>query len=537
LQNRERNLIIKSMSQPLPNPYQHELPPEELVLGRPAAWALTVVFLALIAAPSFWQEFRELSRQQGWIPAVEFIRTVQGVDAPGQDIANRLRSYETSLEQHLEWAKPLRQWAQRQQTQWLAAGNHKAVLGKDGWMFYRPEIKALTGYGPLREEPKSVASDPNAATWQPPLEPILDFAAQLKSRGIELWLMPVPMKESIYPEMLGGKTNEPVVHPDQAALYGKFTANAVKIIELDQFLWKLKSKDSAEGPVYLRTDTHWAPRAMEGVVALLAGYLGKDPTLGSNSKRVLGTGDLMEKLDLGVEGATEEVQVLVPPPFTAKGTARITLLGDSFVNIYRDPGLGFGSGAGLAEQLMSAIGEPIEVIAINGGGATQVRQRLASKSPAELENTRIVIWVIAARDLFLGRAESQANQVIWENVKFPAKALMPNSLEQDFTQAEVTATVVEISPVGAGVNPQVTTYPNAIVAVKYRVDQVRSGSLSPREITVYQWLFKQRVWQPASKLKPGQQVPLKLLPWNEDREAYSSNQFDAFHDLERYWAE
>ncbi len=525
------------MSQPLPNPYEHELPPEALILGRPVAWALTVCFLALITVPSLWQDGREWSRDQGWIPAVEFVRTVRGVDAPGRAMADRLRTYEQSLEQHLEWARPLRQWAQRQQTKWLGAGNHKVALGSEGWMFYRPEIKALTGYGPLREEPQSVASDPSLRAWQPPLQPILDFAEQLQSRGIELWLVPVPMKESIYPELLGGQASGPVVHPDQAEFYGTLSANGLKIIELNQFLWDMKLQDSTQGPVYLRTDTHWAPRAMQGVAALLAEKLGQVQTPQALRKMVTGAGDLSEKLDLGVEGKPEEVSIQVPPRITSAAAARITLLGDSFVNIYRDPGLGFGEGAGFGEQLSSALGEPIEIIGINGGGASQVRQRFASKTPAELNRIRIVIWVLAARDLFLGRAESQANQVTWEEVKFPAKVLKPSELVGEFTEARVMATVVEISPIASDLNPQATTYPNAVVAVKYRVEQVLSGSLLPRDITVYQWLFKQRAWQPASKLKPGQQLSLKLLPWNEARDAFSANQFDEFHDLEPYWGE
>ena len=51
------------------------------------------------------------------------------------------------------------------------------------------------------------------------------------------------------------------------------------------------------------------------------------------------------------------------------------------------------------EQLMLRLGIGVEVIAINGGGATAVREALAQKRGG-LSHKNVVVWACSARDLF-----------------------------------------------------------------------------------------------------------------------------------------
>lgn len=83
----------------------------------------------------------------------------------------------------------------------------------------------------------------------------------------------------------------------------------------------------------------------------------------------------------------------------------ILLIGDSFTNIYAQPAMGWGDSAGLAEQLSFELGLPIDVIAINGGGALASRQALLAElaqNPDRLAHTRLVIWQFATRELSQG---------------------------------------------------------------------------------------------------------------------------------------
>ena len=101
--------------------------------------------------------------------------------------------------------------------------------------------------------------------------------------------------------------------------------------------------------------------------------------------------------------APESVEILQVlrggEPAVADDLAPILLLGDSFTNIYRRKEMEWGDGAGLGEQLMLRLNTGVQVIAINGGGATAVRETLAQK-PAALRHKKVVVWACSARDLF-----------------------------------------------------------------------------------------------------------------------------------------
>ena len=86
-------------------------------------------------------------------------------------------------------------------------------------------------------------------------------------------------------------------------------------------------------------------------------------------------------------------------------SAEILLLGDSFTNVYSMPELGWGEGAGLAEQLAANLGRPVDKIAVNAGGAYGARERLVGELAAgrdRLAGKKIVVWQFAQRELAVG---------------------------------------------------------------------------------------------------------------------------------------
>jgi alginate O-acetyltransferase complex protein AlgJ len=89
-------------------------------------------------------------------------------------------------------------------------------------------------------------------------------------------------------------------------------------------------------------------------------------------------------------------------PWRRDPDAEVLLLGDSFTNVYSDPALGWGRGAGLAEQLSFVLGRPIDKLALNAGGAHATREALAralGTGRARLEGKRLVIYQFATREL------------------------------------------------------------------------------------------------------------------------------------------
>ena len=81
------------------------------------------------------------------------------------------------------------------------------------------------------------------------------------------------------------------------------------------------------------------------------------------------------------------------------------MLGDSFSNIYSDPSLGWGVGAGLAEQLSFYLQSPVDKIALNAGGALAARRALRrhwASSSGRLDSKRVVVYQFAVRELKQG---------------------------------------------------------------------------------------------------------------------------------------
>jgi alginate O-acetyltransferase complex protein AlgJ len=129
-------------------------------------------------------------------------------------------------------------------------------------------------------------------------------------------------------------------------------------------------------------------------------------------------GDLLRILEIEPSSGlfkpeTVEIDQVLQGESLARGddSAPLLLLGDSFTNIYRLKEMEWGEGAGLGEQLSLRLGVGVQIIAINGGGATAVRENLAQR-PAAIGQKKVVVWACSARDLY-------DESIAWERVPPP----------------------------------------------------------------------------------------------------------------------
>jgi hypothetical protein len=137
------------------------------------------VFLAVIVAPGLIQTIFELR-------SGEELRVLDIFRAP--PTARNLHAYERTLEQTSLVVKRLQPWMQYLEWKYLGDAGEKAVLGRDGWLFYQPSVRYLI---------ERQTSDPESHA--DPLAAIRSFRDQLAARGIRLLVVPVPGKESVYP--------------------------------------------------------------------------------------------------------------------------------------------------------------------------------------------------------------------------------------------------------------------------------------------------------------------------------------------------
>jgi alginate O-acetyltransferase complex protein AlgJ len=381
--------------------------------------------------------------------------------------------------------------------------------GREGWLFYRPDVDYVAGPGFL--DPAELSHLPKSAN---PLPALIQFRDDLAARGIRLVLLPVPIKPVIDPEYLSHPIPRgPLQNPSFGNFLTQLQKNAIEFVDASQAM--LDSKQSSGRPQFLKTDSHWTPSAMECVARQIAQ---KIAVTGTSKKWTLGEpreirnhGDLVAMLRLSDPSALfplEEATIspVVGPDGTAwtpDPSAEILLLGDSFTNIYSLNDLGWGTGSGLAEHLSLALQKPLDRIAINAGGATTTRQTLA-RSPERLEGKKIVIYEFAMRDLAVGD---------WKVLPLPEAK--PVAEKPSPSRTGLVGTIKDIT---RAPKPGTVPYKDLIVCI--HLTDIEGGS--PAEALVFLHGMKSNIPTAACELNPGDKIHLQSVPWSTVEEKYGA---------------
>ncbi len=422
---------------------------------RKSELILLICFLAVIAGVPVTQTCIELARHER-VQATDVFRY--------EPTAKNLREFEHTLEEKSWFQQHLRPVLQRFLFVTVRDTGAKGVLGRDQWLFYRPDLRYLV-------EPDRVEASTSESKWvQPPEQSthresveqaILRFRDQLKERGIMLVVMPVPGKPSIYPDQVTRRAvgNERQFRSPTLELIEELQRQGVATVDLFTAFQEMRGSG---GPLYLARDTHWTPRGAQIAAQKVAAKLSElhIPPLTrkefrTQSVTVTRWGDILDMMQIpGLRSAfaaetAECAQVLdpalgplVPGASDRPGTycypgqqAAVLVLGDSFCRIYQYPepqSLGkmptaattarpaetggkrlLPGSAGFISHLALALGSPVDAIVSDGGAATDVRRKL-STNPEILEGKRVIIWEFVERDIALG---SQG----WQDVALPRK--------------------------------------------------------------------------------------------------------------------
>lgn len=478
------------------NPYEHDWLEDEVRVGRGGlrlAAAAFLLFLLLPAASLLLPTFRPSPPK------------------PSATLRARLASWEETAKT-LPLLEGWRRTDQARLTAALGAGNRRVFAGRDGWLYYRPDLEAVFGKGPGHLEPPSVARERHERAWRPPLPVVRDFAAQLAERGIRLVFVPVPTKPMLCRRGLG-LGDGLFLPPAWAEMAEELAEGAVELVDLLPVLAGFGN----ESERFLRQDTHWTPQAMEAAARAVADRVKAGAGAAEYGTEALdrsGRGDLVGMLDLDDAGAPfppERVVLRRPrPPADPETEAELVLLGDSFVNVFDDPELGFGGpgeesiGAGFAAHLSAALGVRIELLAVNGGGASAVREAFAALPPGRLGRVRTVVWVLSARDVLLPELPARRAGIEWREVSLPPPGALRSEPEPEPADGvrELVATLREKSAIE---DPQLTPYADAIYSTLF---ETASGG----ELYVFHWAFRRRELEPAAALEEGRRYRLRLVP-------------------------
>jgi hypothetical protein len=400
--------------------------------GR-ARWMTAIFVVGIVAAPVSQEIMQRTRGEDSVLPELFRHRPTR----------QSLRQFEDDLEQASYPKDYVQPRMQAFLTRFGRVGNKKAVVGREGWLYYKPGIAYVGGPGFLAPDTidgrvraardaggPDIAADPRPA--------ILSFQRALAAREIALVLFPVPDKSMLEPRQLHGRASSAEVvpvprNPDWGRFVEEMTAAGVTVFDPSP-----SALGAGEPSRYLVQDTHWTPAWMEEVAGKLAAVVARvgrlparpaPPVWREVERPIARLGDVVDMLKLP-EGQT----VFAPQSVTTRAivvgagaagggadaadwepdeTADVLLLGDSFTNVFSLEAMGWGTAAGLAPHLAFALGRPVDVIAQNDSGAFATRQALARElggGQDRLRGKRVVVWEFASRELAVGD---------WKAVEWP----------------------------------------------------------------------------------------------------------------------
>lgn len=379
---------------------------------RKLEWTLVAALLSVVAGFPVAQALYELVVDMERPHVVALFTT--------RPTKENLHRWDENAKERSIFAKWLRPVTLQLRYDLLGEMNPKALKGADGWLFYNQDVDYLLhppySDGRFYEGTFDTLVAGKRVNIRNPLVAMKDFRDRLKARGIELLLIPVPGKPSIYPEKLdagfAGQPSSPTL-----ALLEELRKSDFKVVDL--FGPLLRAKAAGAGELYLKRDTHWTPQGMEVAADEIASRIremaviqdaGTDaatPRYSFDEIEVERWGDIAEMTKVpSRKEIWENEKVRARPvtdlatgmPYADDARSPILWLGDSFSRIYQtdEP-----KGAGIIAHVAKRLNRPLASVVNDGGASTVVRQQLSRKGDL-LQGKKLVVWTFVERDLRFG---------------------------------------------------------------------------------------------------------------------------------------
>jgi hypothetical protein len=275
--------------------------------------------------------------------------------------------------------------------------NHKE------WGFSESEVSAMRG-GPFWENPRTAPGDIG------PLNGMAHVAAELKRRGIELLVVPLPMKTAIYWEEVADPSAGEVTRPDYypRTLYDSLEGKGVRVLDLWGYLRRERSSAELLYLRYQRSLSPYGSRLVASAIAQKLRSLISLPRPKSNPFQREETTFSREPSSLLVDNRsfTEKVLASVVTsrrpeklPGTYSAASPILLMGDCSLLDYHSvdtDGLTIRN-AGIPDHVAYELRSPVDLLARKGGASTVWRDLL--REPEKLNGKRAVVWVFSSHAL------------------------------------------------------------------------------------------------------------------------------------------
>ncbi len=528
-------------------------------ISPPLARLMTILFLALVGLVPLWESAYKLQQDSAKprpkslsssVSAAAKAGAFSGLLATNERLSQGIQAYEDNIEESSRLRSIITPLSQPLFTDCFGLGNERTVIGRDNWLFFEPGVRYLTAS--LAQGAKTVdraaskASELFLGPRSGPLESILDFSRQLQEQGIQLILLPAPVKAMFYPDKLSAKAAG-----SEFAQRGYLQSPVYEELEKDlaqhsiplfnAATWLQAHRQELEGELFLPSDTHWSPGAAALVAQGLADFVQQQLGPGLRNKEVLQTrsqtqsnkGDIAGMLPLPAGHplqAAQEVEILQvlqngTELWMADPEAEILFLGDSFANIYSHPAMGWGESAGLVELFSYYADRPVDRIIQNDNGAFATRQALAQelgRGRNRLAGKKLLIWEFAVRELVTGN---------WK----PVALRLGQARDSTFFSPEAGSSAIvqgKIQKVSSRPLPGESPYADHLISL-HLVD-VEVEGLAGREYSALVYAYSMIDFEPTgiSTYRPGQELRLRLGNWYDVQASYGSINRSELEDYE-----
>lgn len=295
--------------------------------------------------------------------------------------------------------------------QFLEKKGAAAGAEANGWLFLAAELRFLSLGHFWGDEARKVGRA-QKSDLADPIPAIVDFQKQLKARGIDLLVVPVPPKAAVYPEKILPAFDVGATDPAPALrrFYEELRAGGVDVLDLAPLF--IQNRDDKRGGVFCKTDSHWS-----GLGCVLAAQAIAEKMRGKLTVPASQKDYVSEWRDAEIKG---DLVGLLPPGSPKSGSEKISvrsisekggsggidpdpnspvlLMGDSHTLVFHDF---LAERAGLVDQLAQELGFAPDLIGTRGSGATPVRislYRRSLKDPGYLTKKKVIVWCFAARE-------------------------------------------------------------------------------------------------------------------------------------------
>jgi hypothetical protein len=310
--------------------------------------------------------------------------------------SEKIKAFEKRLEEESVLSEVVLSPSQYFLTRFLKTGNHDAYVGQGGWLFYNNDVaQAILPW----------SLDTTVTT-------ISDVVRQFREQGIEVIVMPMVSKASLYPDKLAfcSGIQYPLSNPQYDTFLSELRGQNILAFDTTAAAAKIR-REQPDSPWFLETDTHWRPELAAKVAEELAFFIKKNIVLPPANplyhvRPVQGKwpqGDLVRMLNLMGTPLYPEESVVYHQVIDSQGqpwksdtNADVLVFGDSFTEVFEK------YQAGLAENLSVALGRPVDRFGKPGPGMTRFKEKVSQElcqQPQRLRAKRLIIWEFTIRDI------------------------------------------------------------------------------------------------------------------------------------------